>query len=141
MPKPKVLTQRSRELALIHIGQQQLGMDDATYRDMLFALTGKRSAAEIGDRGRAQVLEHMMASGARLKWNRRAAVAQGDAKDPLIRKVRALLLSLGNYGDQYADGIARRMYKVDRFEWCNPQQLRGIVAALSKQLDKVRAGA
>lgn len=140
MPKPKIITARSKELGMIHIGKAQLGLDDAGYRDMLFALTGKRSASEIGDAGRSKVLEHMVASGAKLNWNKRWAQKLTDEKAPLVKKIRALLLHLGNYTDSYADGIARRMYKVDRFEWLQPRQLIGIVTALSKQLDKVRAG-
>lgn len=138
--KPKILTARSRELALIHMAKAQLGMDEATYRDMLFALTGKRSASEIGDAGRSKVLEHLVASGARLNWSKRWAQQLTDDKAPLVKKIRALLLHLGNLSDSYADGICRRMYKVDRFEWLQPRQLIGIVTALSKRLEKLRAG-
>lgn len=140
MPKPKIISARSKELGMIHIGKAQLGLDDAGYRDMLFALTGKRSASEIGDAGRNKVLEHMVASGAKLNWNKRWAQKLTDDKAPLVKKIRALLLHLGNLSDSYADGISRRMYKVDRFEWLQPRQLIGIVTALTKQLDKVRAG-
>jgi phage gp16-like protein len=142
MPKPtKPPSARTRELALIHMGKAQLGMDEPTYRDMLNALTGKRSAREIGDAGRAKVLEHMLNSGAKLNWNKRWAQKLTDEKQPLVSKIRMLLLRLGNLSDSYADGISRRMYKVDRFEWLQPRQLIGIVTALTKQLDKVRAGA
>ena len=137
--KPKLTTPRSKELGLIHMGKAQLGMDEPTYRDMLFALTGKRSASEIGDAGRNKVLEHLVASGARLNWNKRWAQKLTDDKAPLVKKIRALLLHLGNLSDGYADGISRRMYKCDRFEWLSPHQLIGIVTALSKQLEKVRA--
>lgn len=140
MPKPKVLNQRAHEIKLIHIGKSKLSMDDATYRTMLQAQTGKSSSAELDDAGRAQVLMHLIASGAKLHWSRRSAVQAAEAKAPLIKKVRALLIQLGNYTDSYADGIAKRMYKVDRFEWLDPRQLMGIVTALTKQLDKVRAG-
>jgi hypothetical protein len=42
--------------------------------------------------------------------------------------------------DAYADGIAKRMYKVDRFEWCDKRQLLGVLTALKVKLAKVRAG-
>lgn len=139
-PKP-AKSQRTREIALIKIAQAQLQLDDAAYRAMLHALTGQSSARDLGDAGRARVLEHLIASGARITWSRRRAARLSDDRAPLVRKVRALLLSLGNAPDAYADALAQRMYRIDRFEWCDPEQLRGIVTALSRRLEKLRAAA
>ena len=52
-----------------------------------------------------------------------------------------LLTQLGNYGDNYADGIARRMFKVDRYEWLDSKRLTAVITALNVQLAKVRARA
>ena len=50
---------------------KQLGLDDATYRDFLFATTGHRSAAELSDAQRQQVIELLRSRGFR-----RTAVAE-----------------------------------------------------------------
>lgn len=47
----------------------------------------------------------------------------------LLRKVMALLLD-GGKSWAYADGIARRMFGVERIEWCDPYQLYTIVQAI-----------
>jgi phage gp16-like protein len=44
--------------------------------------------------------------------------------------VDAILESL-NLTRQYADAIARQMFKVDLVAWCNPHQLQKIIAALT----------
>lgn len=53
-----------------------------------------------------------------------------EGRRPLLRKLMALLLDGGKTW-AYADGIARKMYGVDRVEWCDPHQLHGVVQALS----------
>jgi phage gp16-like protein len=142
MPKPKrPRSDRDHRVMLIKMGQKQLGLADDAYRDMLFALTGKRSSTEMHDAEHARVLDHLINSGARLKWNRRAHMKIAEEKKPLVGKIRILLLHLGNRSDGYADALAKRMYRVDRFEWCDVRQLIGIVTALSKELARLRAKA
>ena len=43
---------RTRELAQIHIARQQLGMDDETYRSVLWTVARVRSAADLDWSGR-----------------------------------------------------------------------------------------
>lgn len=57
---------------------------------------------------------------------------------PLVNKLRAQLAA-GGYNNAYADAMARRMYHVARHEWCNPEQLRGLVAALEYNARRKRA--
>lgn len=140
MPKPKrPRSDRDHRVMLIKMGQKQLGLADDAYRDMLFALTGKRSSTEMHDAEHARVLDHLINSGARLNWNRRAHMKIAEEKKPLVSKIRMLLLHLGNRSDGYADALAKRMWRVDRCEWCEPRQLIGIVTALSKELARLRA--
>ncbi|MEW5833607.1 MAG: regulatory protein GemA [Pseudomonadota bacterium] len=54
---------RNGELAMIHIAAQQLGMDDSTYRDMLWTIARVRSAKDLDQAGRDQVLRHLAAVG------------------------------------------------------------------------------
>lgn len=119
---------RQRELAQIHIAKKDLRLDDDTYRAMLYSVARVHSAAELDAEGRRQVLAHMKARG--FKARRRGRTRPAGDKAPLIRKVRALLADAGRT-DGYADGMAKRMFGTQRFEWLTPPQLGKLVAALS----------
>lgn len=54
---------RNRDLAKIHIAAQQLGLDDSTYRDMLWSIGRVRSAGQLDAAGREAVLEHLRSCG------------------------------------------------------------------------------
>lgn len=131
---------RKRELAQIHVGAKALGMDptdkdiSSEYRAMLWTVARVRSAADLDWAGRKKVLDHLKAKGFKVKS--RAAPAANKAG--LVSKIRALLIALGNKSDAYADGMARHMFGIERFEWCDPAQLRKIIAALGYQ--QKRAG-
>lgn len=54
---------RSNELAKIHIAKGQLGLDDDTYRAMLWSVARVRSAKDLDAGGREAVLKHLRAVG------------------------------------------------------------------------------
>jgi len=54
---------RNNHLAMIHIAAQQLGMDESTYRDMLWTVARVRSAKDLDAAGREAVLVHLAACG------------------------------------------------------------------------------
>lgn len=125
---------RRRELAAIHIGAGQLGMDTADkseesdYRRMLWSVARVRSTKDLDAAGRKRVLDHLRACGARLQRKGRTRPAEGKAG--LVAKVRAMLAA-ADRPDAYGDGMAKRMFKVERYEWLTEDQLRRIVAALN----------
>lgn len=121
---------RKRELAAIHVAKTQLGLDEDTYRAMLVNLTGKRSAADLDWKGRKKVLDHLKSRGFSHKSKRRADPAR--YKADLVSKIKAQLMSFTPArGDFYADGMAMKMFGVERYTWCEPGQLHKIVAALA----------
>jgi phage gp16-like protein len=134
MPKPDAQQARRTELAKIHMGAKQLGMDPAdknpnsAYRDMLWVIARVRSASDLDAYGRQKVIGHLAKCGATFKRPGRPTPAIG--KEALVSKIRAQLAAAGR-PDAYADGMARKMFTVDRFEWCTEDQLRRIVAALN----------
>jgi hypothetical protein len=145
MPAPKKkLSARQRRIQLIHIGAAQIGKDrrtnEAGYRNMLFAVTSLDSTTKMDDGQHDRVIEHLIASGANIRWDIRQSQSVAAYKKPLIGEIRKTLLHLGNVPDAYADGIAKRMYRLDRFEWCDKGQLLGVLTALKVKLAKVRAG-
>lgn len=125
---PQAHESRKRDLAMIHIGAKQLGIDGDTYRDMLWTVARVRSAGDLDEAGRRDVIEHLKARGFKVRGKGRTTPA-GD-KQKLISKIRAQLAA-ADRADAYADGMARRMFHVERFEWCDVEQLRKIVAALT----------
>jgi phage gp16-like protein len=130
---------RTRELATIHVAKKQLGLDDGTYRDMLFTLTRKRSAGDLDHAERQRVIEHMrkrgftrpVAAPAPRSAGRKPEVPAD--RQALVNKVEALL---GARPWEYARAMAKRMFKVDQLEWASAEQLRSLVAAL--EYDKRR---
>lgn len=122
-------------LAKVHIAAKALGLDDETYRDMLEALTGKRSAGKLTEKQLVLVVAALRAKG----WNdgdprparKKPAPRATPGCAPLLGKIEALLADAGRPW-AYAAGMAQRMYQVERLEWAKPEQLRGIIAALVK---------
>ncbi|MDP2153824.1 MAG: regulatory protein GemA [Methylotenera sp.] len=129
-------TSRTSELAKIHIAKKQLGLDDETYRSMLFTVARVKSSSELDQAGRDAVLAHMKARG----WQSKTSAPDvAKAKQALIGKIGALLADMG-LSWAYADGIANQMYKRAKLQWCKPAELRGIIVALvNKQKNHPKA--
>lgn len=98
---------------------------------MLWTVARVRSAADLDHAGRQAVLDHLKARG--FKPPSKPDVTS--IKRPLIAKIGALLTDM-QLSWEYAHGIARQMYKREKVQWCTPQELRGIVAALVKRQQK-----
>ncbi len=123
---------RTRELAQIHIAKKDLGLDDDTYRAMLWTVAHVRSSSELDDVGRTKVLTHLKASGFKPKRSGFKIEPPKNVKMSsvaLVSKIGALLTVLDKPW-AYADGMAKKMFKVEKLIWCTPQQLHKIVAAL-----------
>ena len=128
------MSNRTAELAKMHIGAKQMGLDpsdkdpNSEYRNMLFDVAGVRSSAKLDERQRHDVIKHMIGCGVTFKPKNRPKPAQD--RKALVSKIRAQLMNFSR-SDSYADGMAKKMFKVERFEWCTPSQLTKIVAALN----------
>ncbi len=117
---------RRRQLAAIHMRAKQLGLDRETYEQMLWTVARVNSARDLDEAGRRRVLDHMRSLG----HGRRLHNVESRDRGPLLRKIRAML-DQRSRKVQYADGMAKHMFGVTRVEWCTPDQLRRIVAALT----------
>lgn len=143
MPKrAKTSDARRRDLAKIHIAKKQLGLNDETYREMLRNIDGVSSAADLDQRGRSKVLGHLRKLG--FKSAHRSAKASGmhrpaaTDRAPMIAKIGAILSEL-KLPWCYADGIAKRMFRIDKVRWLEPKQLHKLVAALVYMQKRARA--
>ena len=122
---------RTANLAKIHIAKKQLGMDDATYRAMLLTHGGVSSSKDLTLIGAAKVLAHLERCGFKptpSKVGKRPATTSDRAA--LISKVEAQLTDAGRPW-AYVDGMAQKMFKVDKFAWLDADQMMKIIASLA----------
>lgn len=133
---------RNRQLGRIHAGKKALRLDDDTYRALLERITGYRSAAFLSDRHRTAVLAEMGRLGFKADAQQaRKRVFAGTPKHvkevPLLRKIEALLAD-SKRPWAYAHAMAKQMFGRDRLEFCRPDELHKLAAAL--QVDANRRG-
>lgn len=116
-----------KKIALIHVARQKTGMTEPEYRDLL-ASVGAKSSKDLDPRRFVAVMNRFRDLGFR-SINAKPDAA-GSGKAAQIAKIDALLAAAG-LTRRYADGIANRMHQVQRIEWLNGRQLRGVIAALT----------
>lgn len=136
-------------LAKVHIARKELGLDEDTYRDVLEAATGKRSAAALDDRDLVKVIEHFKARGWKptvVAGGKQGAAASGRsprrADHPVARKARALWISLHQLGavenpsEQALEAFAKRQLGVDRLQWADQSQGFKLIEALKRMAER-----
>lgn len=133
--------QRNARIVAIKAAQRQLGMDDASYRAMLTAQTGKSSATALTLPELACVLDYLRRCGAKhpSRDGGRRRVAPALDRMTLMGKVHALLSELERCTGQphtltYADAICQRNGWCDRVDFASPALLHRLVGALSRTL-------
>jgi phage gp16-like protein len=121
---------RNPALAKIHIAKKELGLDEDTYRAMLQQHGGVSSSKDLTPLGAARVLQHLERAGFKPKagHGKRPNAAPGRAA--LVGKIEAQLAAAGRPWS-YVDGMAKRMFTVEKVDWLNEEQLGKIVAALA----------
>jgi len=131
---------REREIRLIHVAKRELGMEDDTYRDMLFAVARVRSAAELDFTGRKKVLDHMKACGFKVKT---AAPANKHAADGRYRKIRALwsqlhmMRAVEKDSDQAVRAYIKRTTGKDDFQFLNQHQVATVIESLKSWIARL----
>lgn len=132
--------QRRSDLAAIHAGKRELGMDDSSYRMMLQTVAGAASAKDLSASDRVRVMEHMRTLG----WKRtpRKRVGQHPGKphnldrEAQLQKIEAQLASM-KLSWAYVDAIAKRQWGIEKVAWIRkPQQFSAIIAALHVEQEK-----
>jgi len=134
---------RNREVTLIQIARRQLKLTDPQYYGMLMDLAGVDSSRDLDAPGRARVLEHLRKLGFKderppASKRPRRPVPSAD-RLPLVRRIRAQLISLDHKPDEYADGIAKQMLgdaAPKYFEWCSTRDLYRISQALGVEQER-----
>ena len=126
---------RHKELGKIHIAKKQLDMDDVDYRNMLFTIARVRSAADLDEQGRHDVLAHFRSLGFKAKRKSYPGRPHNTDENPQLRKIEALLAD-NKLPWSYADAICKRMYQKDRLTFCDSTQLSAVITALIKDTER-----
>ncbi|WP_293266764.1 regulatory protein GemA [Neptunomonas sp.] len=122
--------------ARIHIAKKELGLGDETYRAMLRQVTKKSSCADMHISDLYRVMEHLKALGykpAVRKFGKRPNPPKD--KVALMGKVEALLADRKLHWN-YAHAMAQRMFKVEKVDWLDRDQLWRLVASLQKHAQR-----
>jgi phage gp16-like protein len=149
MPKQEIYREtqsesvRKRDLAKIHIAKKELGLDDETYRDILEQIAGVRSSALLDEDSRILVIKRFKELGFKPavkkecgyrsvhKSAQKSGMHMPTSADraPLLSKIGAILADQ-KISWAYADGMAKKMFGVDRVRWLHPDQLSKVAVAL-----------
>ena len=116
-------------IAKIKIAQNELGLDEPTYRAVLLRVTGKSSCTECSIPELERVAEDMRQHGFKPKNSSGRRPNRRSSADPMMRKIEALLLDNG-WSWNYAHSMAKRMFGVGRVEWLSDGNMHKLVAAL-----------
>lgn len=110
------------------MAKKQLGMEDDTYRAMLWSIGRVRSAGDLDHAGRQAVLDHLKACGFRSH--------RPQARDPQSRKIRALWLELKAVGalrdasEGALAAYAERVTGVQALQWLSADQASRVIEQL-----------
>lgn len=122
-----------KQLALIHLAKSQVKMSEEDYRAALREV-GVESSKDLDRKGFEALMRKMTAEG--FVGRVHASAKKSGMDKPAPEEKRALLGTIGALlADMklpwaYADGIAKRVCKVEKVRWCVPEQLLKVVAAL-----------
>jgi phage gp16-like protein len=135
---------RNAELAAIHTAKKALGLDDDTYREFLFATTGHRSAAELSDEQRQQVIELMRRRGFRrtpLAEKRQKRIADNSQLGMIHSLWRRLKYAgaLVDSSEKHLSAFVKKMTGIERPEWLAPEEAITVIEALKGWLNRVLA--
>ena len=119
-------------MAKIHIAKKDLVLDDATYRDVLWRVTGKRSCKDMTIAQLQDVAKDMQNSGFKPKTTPKHGKKPTVTKrrQGLIDKIEAILADMGLHWN-YAHGVGEQMFQIKRLQFLNDQQLYKVTQALS----------
>lgn len=132
---------RRAMIAKVHLASKQLGLDEDTYRSVLFQVTGQMSAADCSEAELTELVEHFKARGFKARPAKKPG--QRTAADHLpARKARALWISLYHLGaidnssEQALEAFARRQLKVDALQWADQAQCYKLIEALKAMAER-----
>lgn len=135
-------------LAKIHIARQQLGLVEDDYRQALFDLTGRTSAAECSDAQLERMIGWLKSKGFKPIPTKATGSAGSEragktpAMHPMARKARALWISLyhlnvvRNPAEEALEAFAARQLGCERLVWARQSDAFKLVEALKSMAER-----
>lgn len=126
---------RARLIRLVHVGRRELALDDDTYHALVADVAGddgRDSSSQLNDKELQLLVDRMKATGFKVKGTGRDNGRRPNppvTREQLIKKLEAQLAEAGRPWS-YADGMAKRICKVDKVDWCDDAQLHKLIAAM-----------
>jgi phage gp16-like protein len=140
--KKPAIAARNNHLAQIHIGKKELGMDDDTYRSMLFMIGRVHSSKDLDYYGRIAVLNHMKARGFKNKGPTKSKSKCPLADDKQSKMIRGLWLELHGLckvkdaSEAALNAYVKRITTVEALQWLTTQQASKVIETLKKWIDR-----
>lgn len=124
-------------IRLIQVAKRQLGMDDATYREMLLSVAGVASSKECTPRQLDAVIEHLKRCGFQPS-------TPFSPVDPQVAKLESLWRELHTCGvvrsptRQSLNAYVAKVARVDDVAWLSTAAASRVIEQLKKWLARVK---
>lgn len=128
---------RNSELAKIHIAKKDLGLDDETYRDVLWTICRARTSADLDSYKRHKLITHFRSLGWKAQRSNKKRI-----NDPKSKKIWSLWYQLKDAGKiQYPTAKAlrsevRKLTDCDDLKFCTEAQKSHVIEVLKGWLDR-----
>lgn len=138
--KTKVVINNAQK-ALLHVARARLGLSEEDYRDLLKAFgEGAKSSKELNPGQFRELMEHLKKLGFKQQERPRRVSSPEiglapEEKRGFLYAVDTTLEVLG-LSWKYADGIAKRMFGVERLVWATPDQIHKVLMAFTYRKQK-----
>lgn len=123
------------ELAKIHIAKKELGLDDATYRSILWDRYGKESSVDLSERQTADLIDLFRQKG----W-RPASAAQRGLIYALWRRLETDG-ALGHPGEAALASFVEHATGKDNLRRLTVREASRVIERLKRWIDRVEEGA
>lgn len=134
---------RTADLAKIHIAKKYLGLDDETYRAVLWTCARVKSSKDLDFSGRAAVLKHFESRGWQPKIKAKSKKKVSElCSEPQHKMIRGLWLELYNNGivinsDESAiNRFIKNQTGIEHMQWLNTKQATSIINRLQSWLNR-----
>lgn len=135
---------RKRLYTVLAVAKKSLFLEEDDYRDILRQFGARRLPNRRGKRtghysATTMSVKQIERTLAHFKKRGFHAVGKHKGESPRLGKIKAMLRAQGLTLD-YAHGIAKRMYGIERVSWLTDRQMGSVITAIRKRGEKKTGG-
>lgn len=123
---------REEKIKRVHMACSVLKISKADYRLLLSERWGVMSSKALKDAELDDLLAHFRGLGWR-HWQRGKLPAKAGRRKLTQDELLMQVLDEGGHVRSYADAIAKKIARVDKYEWCTKQQRAAVIANIIAQ--------